>query len=67
MYFDLLEEEKKNQTGAPASSLILWWFPPQVLNVLSECIEKEGYSYVVEDDLRGDQERERAHSGPRRR
>ncbi|KAJ4940336.1 hypothetical protein JOQ06_026644 [Pogonophryne albipinna] len=25
----------------------------QVLNVLSDCVEKEGYSYVVEDDLQG--------------
>ncbi|XP_069012073.1 extracellular serine/threonine protein kinase FAM20C [Embiotoca jacksoni] len=39
----------------------------QVLHVLSECIEKEGYRYVVEDDLQGDQGTGHAHSGPRRR
>uniref|UniRef100_A0A8C4ELG9 FAM20 C-terminal domain-containing protein n=1 Tax=Dicentrarchus labrax TaxID=13489 RepID=A0A8C4ELG9_DICLA len=39
----------------------------QVLNVLSECIEKEGYSYVVEDDLQGHQGTDHAHTGPRRR
>ncbi|XP_037611504.1 extracellular serine/threonine protein kinase FAM20C [Sebastes umbrosus] len=39
----------------------------QVLNVLSECIEKEGYSYVVEDDLQGHQGIDHAHTGPRRR
>ncbi|XP_074476917.1 extracellular serine/threonine protein kinase FAM20C [Sebastes fasciatus] len=37
----------------------------QVLNVLSECIEKEGYSYVVEDDLQGHQGIDHAHTGPR--
>ncbi|XP_008313314.1 extracellular serine/threonine protein kinase FAM20C [Cynoglossus semilaevis] len=35
----------------------------QVLKVVSGCIEKEGYSYVVEDDLQPDH----GHSGPRRR
>lgn len=40
---------------------------PQVLNVLSECVEKEGYSYVVEDDLGGHQGTDHGHSGPRRR
>lgn len=39
----------------------------QVLNVLSDCIEKEGYSYVVEDDLQGYQGTDHAHNGPRRR
>uniref|UniRef100_A0A665WRJ4 Extracellular serine/threonine protein kinase FAM20C-like n=1 Tax=Echeneis naucrates TaxID=173247 RepID=A0A665WRJ4_ECHNA len=39
----------------------------QVLNVLSECIEKEGYSYVVEDDLPGDRGTDHIHKGPRRR
>lgn len=39
----------------------------QVLNVLSECIEKEGYIYVVEDDLQGHQGIDHAHTGPRRR
>ncbi|KAF6723642.1 Extracellular serine/threonine protein kinase FAM20C [Oryzias melastigma] len=34
-----------------------------VLNALSDCIGKEGYIYVVEDDLLGDQD----HMGPRRR
>ncbi|XP_075949005.1 extracellular serine/threonine protein kinase FAM20C [Anarhichas minor] len=38
-----------------------------VLNVLSECIEKEGYGYVVEDDLQGYQGTDHAHNGPRRR
>uniref|UniRef100_A0A3Q2QU38 FAM20C golgi associated secretory pathway kinase n=1 Tax=Fundulus heteroclitus TaxID=8078 RepID=A0A3Q2QU38_FUNHE len=38
-----------------------------VLNALSECIDKEGYSYVVEDDLQGDRGAEHTHSGPRRR
>ncbi|KAM9773701.1 extracellular serine/threonine protein kinase FAM20C isoform X1 [Syngnathus typhle] len=37
----------------------------QVLQVLVECIEKEGYSYVVENDLQGSQWTE--HSGPTRR
>ncbi|XP_056153095.1 extracellular serine/threonine protein kinase FAM20C isoform X1 [Lampris incognitus] len=35
----------------------------KVLNVLSDCIEKEGYSGVVEDDL----QLNRAHTGPPRR
>uniref|UniRef100_A0A7N8X5B4 FAM20 C-terminal domain-containing protein n=1 Tax=Mastacembelus armatus TaxID=205130 RepID=A0A7N8X5B4_9TELE len=39
----------------------------QVLNVLTECIEKEGYSYVVEDDLQGDQGSDHPHNGPGRR
>lgn len=39
----------------------------QVLNAMSECIEKEGYSYVVEDDLQGHQGTDHAHTGPRRR
>ncbi|XP_028263722.1 extracellular serine/threonine protein kinase FAM20C [Parambassis ranga] len=39
----------------------------QVLKVLSECIEKEGYSYVVEDDLQGDRGNDHIHKGPRRR
>ncbi|XP_034563176.1 extracellular serine/threonine protein kinase FAM20C [Notolabrus celidotus] len=39
----------------------------QVLHVLSECIEKEGYSYVVEDDLQGPQGTDQAHSSPRHR
>ncbi|XP_034716472.1 extracellular serine/threonine protein kinase FAM20C [Etheostoma cragini] len=39
----------------------------QVLNVLSECIEKEGHSYVVEDDLQGHHGTDHAHTGPRRR
>ncbi|KAK5605592.1 Extracellular serine/threonine protein kinase fam20c [Crenichthys baileyi] len=38
-----------------------------VLNALSECIDKEGYSYVVEDDLQGDLGADHIHSGPRRR
>ncbi|KAM8729915.1 extracellular serine/threonine protein kinase FAM20C [Acanthopagrus latus] len=38
-----------------------------VLNAMSECIEKEGYSYVVEDDLQGHQGTDHAHTGPRRR
>uniref|UniRef100_A0A3P9JSH9 FAM20C golgi associated secretory pathway kinase b n=1 Tax=Oryzias latipes TaxID=8090 RepID=A0A3P9JSH9_ORYLA len=38
-----------------------------VLNALSDCIGKEGYSFVVEDDLLGDQGSERYHIGPRRR
>lgn len=37
----------------------------QVLNVLSECIEKEGYSYVVEDDLQGQQGADHIHTSPR--
>ncbi|KAM9424258.1 extracellular serine/threonine protein kinase FAM20C [Pholidichthys leucotaenia] len=39
----------------------------QVLYVLSECIEKEGYSYVVEDDLQEGRGTDHAHSSPRRR
>uniref|UniRef100_A0A7N6B3R8 FAM20 C-terminal domain-containing protein n=1 Tax=Anabas testudineus TaxID=64144 RepID=A0A7N6B3R8_ANATE len=39
----------------------------QVLNVLSECIEKEGYTYVVEDDLQGDQGTDHTHTSPQRR
>lgn len=39
----------------------------QVLNVLSECIDKEGYSYVVEDDLQGQQAADHVHTSPRRR
>lgn len=39
----------------------------QVLNAVSECIEKEGYSYVVEDDLQGQQAADHVHSSPRRR
>lgn len=39
----------------------------QVLNAVSECIEKEGYSYVVEDDLQGQQAADHVHTGPRRR
>ncbi|XP_037547251.1 extracellular serine/threonine protein kinase FAM20C [Nematolebias whitei] len=38
-----------------------------VLNVLSECIEKEGYSYVVEDDLQENQGPDHAHIGPGQR
>ncbi|XP_073345225.1 extracellular serine/threonine protein kinase FAM20C [Pagrus major] len=38
-----------------------------VLNAMSECIEKEGYTYVVEDDLQGHQGTDHAHTGPRRR
>ncbi|KAM4715889.1 extracellular serine/threonine protein kinase FAM20C isoform 2-T2 [Anableps anableps] len=38
-----------------------------VLNALSECIDKEGYSYVVEDDLQEGPGADRAHSGPRAR
>ncbi|KAL6095285.1 fam20c [Pungitius sinensis] len=38
-----------------------------VLNMLSECIEKEGHSYVVEDDLQGYRGAERAPHAPRRR
>ncbi|XP_061612424.1 extracellular serine/threonine protein kinase FAM20C [Phyllopteryx taeniolatus] len=37
----------------------------QVLQVLVECIEKEGYDYVVENDLQGSQWTD--HSEPRRR
>uniref|UniRef100_A0A1A8G398 FAM20 C-terminal domain-containing protein n=1 Tax=Nothobranchius korthausae TaxID=1143690 RepID=A0A1A8G398_9TELE len=37
------------------------------LNVLSECIEKEGYSNVVEDDLQENPETDHAHTGARRR
>ncbi|CAG04459.1 unnamed protein product [Tetraodon nigroviridis] len=36
----------------------------QVLNVLSECIEKEGYSYVVEDDVQGQQGADHIHTSP---
>lgn len=36
----------------------------QVLNVLSECIEKEGYSYVVEDDLQGQEGADKIHTSP---
>lgn len=39
----------------------------QVLRVLADCVEKEGYSYVVEDDLQGEPGAEPGHSGPRRR
>lgn len=39
----------------------------QVLRVLAECIEKEGYSYVVEDDLKGEPGAEPGHKGSRRR
>uniref|UniRef100_A0A8D3DN12 FAM20 C-terminal domain-containing protein n=1 Tax=Scophthalmus maximus TaxID=52904 RepID=A0A8D3DN12_SCOMX len=39
----------------------------QVLNVLSGCIEKEGYGYVVEDDLRVERGTDHFHTGPRRR
>ncbi|XP_028332673.1 extracellular serine/threonine protein kinase FAM20C [Gouania willdenowi] len=39
----------------------------QVLNVVSECIDKEGYSFVVEDDLHGVKGTEPVHSGPRQR
>ncbi|XP_072229069.1 extracellular serine/threonine protein kinase FAM20C [Leuresthes tenuis] len=39
----------------------------QVLKVMSECIEKEGYSYVVEDDLQGDKGMDHVHIGPRQR
>ena len=35
----------------------------QVLTVLADCIEKEGYSNVVADDLQG----EPAHTSPRQR
>ncbi|XP_017274014.1 extracellular serine/threonine protein kinase FAM20C [Kryptolebias marmoratus] len=38
-----------------------------VLKVLSECIEKEGYGYVVEDDLQEHQGPGHAHVGPRQR
>uniref|UniRef100_A0A1A8QX25 FAM20 C-terminal domain-containing protein n=1 Tax=Nothobranchius pienaari TaxID=704102 RepID=A0A1A8QX25_9TELE len=37
------------------------------LNVLSECIEKEGYSHVVEDDLQENPETDHARTGSRRR
>ncbi|MEQ2163322.1 Extracellular serine/threonine protein kinase fam20c, partial [Goodea atripinnis] len=33
----------------------------------ASCIDKEGYSYVVEDDLQGDLGADHIHSGPRRR
>ncbi|KAM4624157.1 extracellular serine/threonine protein kinase FAM20C [Polymixia lowei] len=39
----------------------------QVLHVLADCIEKEGYSNVVEDDLQGDKGTDHTHTGPRRR
>uniref|UniRef100_A0A672GQ25 Extracellular serine/threonine protein kinase FAM20C-like n=1 Tax=Salarias fasciatus TaxID=181472 RepID=A0A672GQ25_SALFA len=39
----------------------------QVLKVVSDCVEKEGYSYVVEDDLEDHRGTDPAHSGPRRR
>lgn len=39
----------------------------QVLNVLSECIEKEGYSYVVEDDHQGQQGGDHIHTSPQGR
>nr|XP_046232839.1 extracellular serine/threonine protein kinase FAM20C [Scatophagus argus] len=39
----------------------------QVLKVLSECIEKEGYIYVVEDDLQEHQGTDHGHTSPRRR
>ncbi|XP_034049113.1 extracellular serine/threonine protein kinase FAM20C [Thalassophryne amazonica] len=39
----------------------------QVLNVLADCIEKEGYSNVVEDDLQEDQATGPAHNSPERR
>lgn len=42
-------------------------FCVQVLNVLSECIEKEGYSYVVEDDLQENQGPDHAHISPGQR
>ena len=35
----------------------------QVLTVVADCIEKEGYSNVVADDLQG----EPAHTSPRQR
>lgn len=39
----------------------------QVLNVLADCIEKEGYGYVVEDDLQGGRGTDHTHSSPRQR
>lgn len=39
----------------------------QVLNVLSDCIEKEGYSYVVEDDHQGQQDADHTHTSPQGR
>lgn len=44
--------------------LICAFYYLQVLNVLSECIEKEGYSYVVEDDLQGQQGSDHIHTSP---
>lgn len=49
----------------PWSKLLL--LCAQVLNAVSECIEKEGYSYVVEDDLQGQQAADHVHTSPRRR
>lgn len=43
------------------------FFSLQVLKVLSECIEKEGYSYVVEDDFQGTKGTDHAHIGPGQR
>ncbi|CAB1338300.1 unnamed protein product [Coregonus sp. 'balchen'] len=37
------------------------------LNVLADCIEKEGYSNVVEDDLAGEREGGQTHTSPRGR
>ncbi|KAM3859474.1 extracellular serine/threonine protein kinase FAM20C isoform 2-T2 [Diretmus argenteus] len=39
----------------------------QVLNVLADCIEKEGYSYVVEDDLQPERGTDHTHTSPRQR
>lgn len=37
------------------------------LNVLADCIEKEGYSNVVEDDLAGERKGAQMHTSPRGR
>ncbi|XP_033962622.1 extracellular serine/threonine protein kinase FAM20C [Pseudochaenichthys georgianus] len=64
----LLAKEEFKLSLLMSESLVRDWLSPvliqqhlqamdrrvrQVLNVLSDCVEKEGYSYVVEDDLQG--------------
>ena len=39
------------------------YFPPLCFQVLAGCVEKEGYSNVLEDDLTAG-DRSAAHTGP---
>ncbi|XP_023863137.1 extracellular serine/threonine protein kinase FAM20C [Salvelinus sp. IW2-2015] len=80
LHLQLLAKEEYQLSGLMSESLLRDKLTPiliqphlkamdrrlhHTLNVLADCIEKEGYSNVVEDDLAG--EREWGHTSPRGR